>query len=484
MSYSFVKTYLLSQQTPLIHFQYDQEGATLRATEVKPKLDQYLIQRFKADNPGKAIPDNWWINPEKDKKTGEVIVKALNYRMTIQTPENAKKKISNQVGPSIEAHKERILEWEAEAQSKNEQARFHNRRAKDFDKVARAEINGMYFGNMVGEKDDQGQLIPIEEYEKDVKEKYKETVFYNDLITITIICKCPTLMDEIDKSLGNFFLLYNFGTRQSKGFGGFILKKTDGPLMNVNDAKNLYNQCDIPYFWFDTRGSSNEQQLELASAVYAIMKGGVNHTMIPSAGQKAYVKGYIQRRYLDDLEGLKPENERKHIGSEKVKIKTAIFRLNNGTLPAQFSFVRALLGLPDHYEFRRLPGIYGTATVNVYSLGENSFDIERFHSPVTIKIINQRVFFLFNDAEPILNKTFYLLRGSPSGTTYNEQKEDIMRRGKIIHTPTAIDWQFFIKKFIEYFEEEQRKTDGGMKDCNPPIKLAINIKLQNGCDSK
>ncbi|MGB3465250.1 MAG: hypothetical protein WBA74_08270, partial [Cyclobacteriaceae bacterium] len=36
-------TFTLAQHTPLIHFQHDQQGATLRATEVKPKLDQYLL---------------------------------------------------------------------------------------------------------------------------------------------------------------------------------------------------------------------------------------------------------------------------------------------------------------------------------------------------------------------------------------------------------------------------------------------------------
>lgn len=36
----------LKQHTPLIHFQHHQEGATLRATDLKPKLDRYLIQRI------------------------------------------------------------------------------------------------------------------------------------------------------------------------------------------------------------------------------------------------------------------------------------------------------------------------------------------------------------------------------------------------------------------------------------------------------
>lgn len=40
----------LEQHTPMIHFQYDQAGATLRATELKPKLDRYLIEAiFKND---------------------------------------------------------------------------------------------------------------------------------------------------------------------------------------------------------------------------------------------------------------------------------------------------------------------------------------------------------------------------------------------------------------------------------------------------
>ncbi|HEC99336.1 MAG TPA: hypothetical protein ENN18_03005 [Proteobacteria bacterium] len=32
----------LKQHTPIIHFQHDQKGATLRATELKPKLDRYI----------------------------------------------------------------------------------------------------------------------------------------------------------------------------------------------------------------------------------------------------------------------------------------------------------------------------------------------------------------------------------------------------------------------------------------------------------
>ena len=42
MDYTFQKEHELKQWTPLIHFQSGQSGATLRTTEVKPKLDRFL----------------------------------------------------------------------------------------------------------------------------------------------------------------------------------------------------------------------------------------------------------------------------------------------------------------------------------------------------------------------------------------------------------------------------------------------------------
>ena len=39
--------FTLMQHTPLVHFQYEQEDATLRASEVKPKLDRFLISFLK-----------------------------------------------------------------------------------------------------------------------------------------------------------------------------------------------------------------------------------------------------------------------------------------------------------------------------------------------------------------------------------------------------------------------------------------------------
>ena len=55
----------LKQHTPLIHFQHDQEGATLRASEVKPKLDKFILTKLGGDDGYEAgikiAKDNGWL---------------------------------------------------------------------------------------------------------------------------------------------------------------------------------------------------------------------------------------------------------------------------------------------------------------------------------------------------------------------------------------------------------------------------------------
>ena len=73
MSYksSCILTVALKQQTPLIHFQHEQSGATLRASEVKPKLDKFITTLYESKN--ESIINAW--------KLGEH--DALNYKMRI-----------------------------------------------------------------------------------------------------------------------------------------------------------------------------------------------------------------------------------------------------------------------------------------------------------------------------------------------------------------------------------------------------------------
>ncbi len=45
---AFIFTFHLKQHTPIILFQIEQEGATLIATKLKPKLDRFIIAKFQS----------------------------------------------------------------------------------------------------------------------------------------------------------------------------------------------------------------------------------------------------------------------------------------------------------------------------------------------------------------------------------------------------------------------------------------------------
>lgn len=66
----FRKIFKLRQNTPIWHFQHNQYGAILRATEVKPKLDRFLI----ANDDG-SIKDEWYLKGEN--------IKSLDYKLRI-----------------------------------------------------------------------------------------------------------------------------------------------------------------------------------------------------------------------------------------------------------------------------------------------------------------------------------------------------------------------------------------------------------------
>lgn len=77
----------LKQHTPLIHFESDIEGATLRATELKPKLDKFLIECFKEEE----------INYSKYLIKGQK--KAFNYKVKIKNIKGWKKEQINEKFP-------------------------------------------------------------------------------------------------------------------------------------------------------------------------------------------------------------------------------------------------------------------------------------------------------------------------------------------------------------------------------------------------
>lgn len=76
---NFKLEFTLKQHTPLIHFQSDQSGATLRATELKPKLDRFLLEHVKGI-------------PFKTNANGH---RSLDYKVKIKENKQSSKSLPN-----------------------------------------------------------------------------------------------------------------------------------------------------------------------------------------------------------------------------------------------------------------------------------------------------------------------------------------------------------------------------------------------------
>lgn len=139
----------LKQHTPLIHFQHDQDGATLRASEVKPKLDKFILSKLPPEEREEGIKEGWI--KSKNGKTW------LVYKMRIVT--------------------------------------FQRDKERENDKMA------LYFGNLNA-----------------TSKKYPS--FYKK-IELTISAIREELTAIIHDNIVEFFLIQNFGTRQTKGYGSF-----------------------------------------------------------------------------------------------------------------------------------------------------------------------------------------------------------------------------------------------------------------------
>lgn len=438
----------LIQQTPYIHFQHDQDGAILRATEVKPKLDTFI--RRKMEEKGEKIPENWLIKTDGSTE-------ALNYKMRFRVTGEPEK--SEAAKYEIEAYDWGCKEAEAKKNHNDTQEETYNENRKTAERAMRNEINWMYFGNMVEKQkkvgNDRVDKTP-KEYEADVHAKFKETVFYKDPIEMTILCMIPGLLEMIKSVLDEFFLLYNFGCRQTKGFGGFVTES----ILNMNCVKAYGEMKNRPFFYAVARIPTNADAkkkygilLNHAMTLYAIMKGGLNLTQ--NNHPERYIKGYIQRQYLDIRSGTQ-----KVYGCEKPYIKRQILKLKRDDgrdktrYTGGFTFVRALLGLADHYEYKCLD--YGQEikkTIDVrHETDAGHEKIARFPSPITIKIIGAQIFFLFDveAVQPILNQTFsFVLR-----TDDENNQGDTDNPPKSIPTMSMFDQRStvnFMKNFVEFF---------------------------------
>ncbi len=251
----------LKQHTPLIHFQHEQSNSILRATELKPKLDKFLIThafKNKFQNYKKFLVGYEEKKTEKDY--GDK--KALNYKVRIA---------------NIKGH---IVQ--------------------DIDRFF-----PMYFGNMG-------------------KGKRKKFVWC-DSLQLEFFSFNKELINIIDDNIDYFFACTNFGSRQSKGFGSFYPEygdiSTDGNFLGrLDEMYDLYFLID-----YNDKGLSldmpNKDIMQQIDSIYSLMKGGIN---LGDAYHRGFIFKYLHKRgignekkFIKDRFPVPKEKNYKKDNSEK-----------------------------------------------------------------------------------------------------------------------------------------------------------------------
>lgn len=238
----------LRQHTPLIHFQYDQDGATLRASEVKPRLDRFLLTQLgKGDyNIGfEQARSNQWLVGNTDHP-------ALDYKMKIIPLEDVEKLDIN------------CPRKERNGNYKMRYSRSHNKEIIALDSYP------SYFANM-----DADYENPFE---------YKRFSMTGRLRLILSIKDSSQamleLLDYIGRNfhLANFFMSNNFGTRSSKGFGSFYIDENDSLYIPYDNlCKYMFSvNTNSEMLRNLSRGNKYEKLFKVIEVFYKTLRSGIN----------------------------------------------------------------------------------------------------------------------------------------------------------------------------------------------------------------
>lgn len=337
----------LKQHTPLIHFQHDQEGATLRASEVKPKLDRYLIENeFENEFENcKMYLIGYENTPSKEsllKKKFKEGFHSLNYKIKVETKgekEDFKLQSECRIDPKTRKRKYYSY-WR----------RSNNGSTEEFP---------ILLSNMGG-KEQESDLINFS--------------FYED-ITITFYTKEKELSDIISYYIDLFFATNNFGQRSSKGFGSFSIIEINGEKKEFpfEEFENIYKLSYTSSKNIDL--SFQAQLFQSIDFYWKCLKSGINYTR-NNQYPKRYIKAFLWT-YLNNKQST----------WEKRKIKECFDLTTGGERKEntnRASFARAILGCPDKFEYKNKGK---TISINHHENPKSPNFIARIPSPIVFKPI-------------------------------------------------------------------------------------------------
>lgn len=452
--YDWQKEYKLVQHTPLIHFQHSEPHACLRATEVKPKLDRFLIEQLEKDD---RFGDGRW----KKWFVGDGSQQSFDYMMRI-TPNSERVDRTQSIERAI-----------ARAEHRPPNASLH-------------EIHKNYFGNMASGNNIQDTI----------RETFKESLFYKDGLTLTIRCFIPELLTLIDEHIRGFFMMHNFGTRQRKGFGSFTVDISTKP----NEPKGfdlVGKYCPNAYYCKLDGNVNADALLDAVWVISAFLRSGFNR------GEGNYVRGFVFRYF---------QREKNPLANDKAFVKQQVLHnvYNEATRGehlhpygnnVRYRYVRGLLGTNENSRFCRAPRGETREDRIVHNIYIHSAEgVERFPSPLLFKPIGKFVFILPQKMpDEIFGSEFYILEKKQEeeydSKATSDQKLNYLKqecKGGMIKTPTAEELapeaksgdealKMFLDAFAKDFNDKTSDKGGGygiVDLINPDVDLAKKLKLR------
>lgn len=457
----------LKQHTPLIHFQHDQDGATLRASEVKPKLDKFILGKlgeekynefsnkvallYDKNNSPKNFSDltvtqrKYEVGIFVAKQNGWLVGKgdhpALDYKMRIEGENRF-----NEVKLSVKQNnKGKYYTYYLNVQGKE---------------------NGFPFllANMGG-KDTEEDLMNLSQFQS---------------ITLILVTSNENedLVNEINNNIESFFALNNFGQRETKGFGSFsVLEKCiNGQakvVVNWEEKYKSYYENGTPVFKFPLNIKDNEfeKQLMLFSVIdfyWKCLKSGINYSkrQVPRNGigdviirnRERYIKAFLWT-YLNS----KGYTWEKRKIKRDLHLETPFPQRTYGDNANNAVFARGMMGCPDKYEYRipqnkfredrnrnQYKEIVENHTVKIDNISQA---IERISSPIIFKPIVDgncvSVYILF-DKELI--DRLHSLPERQRVFSFSEGRNQV----PISIVPESINYKELIREFHVYFFTNER----------------------------
>ena len=414
----------LEAQSPMLHFQWEQSNATLRASEVKPKLDRFLLSKWKEE--GKT-PEEL----QSDDELKEVFVSgrqdSLNYKMDIRA------------------------------------------------------------GRYIPLKDESGKgrnLFPI--YYGNMKEQKVAAILTNP--TVTIVCFHSKLREKIENYIVEFFLVTNFGTMQNKGFGSFapvqagFKTRLDG-RQKQEIARYLKNAAGASHCFAmsrqDVPGYKDDQVLDITRYYESVFKDIKNFYSMMKSGKNYkgdYKKSYIYQYFLDKKSDF--INEKAWMKREKISPNVAL--PENRKYRCDFNekkearYVRALLGTGSTVSYfkEKKDGTKSNERLNItisHVSSEAGDTMERVSSPIFFKIVRNVIFIVaFPVPDELYGEEFEFER--KGSIRERGAGGDMSKKGRI-STPkredfpaskdgtAGFDIQDFLKKYVDQYKSKFIKVE-------------------------